>query len=249
MRPPSKAGEGGVAARVAFGRSGFENTKNAGNDGAGKQGSSGKANAETPTTAAAAGEPAVGRREPRMRSAASGTARRVPGIERPEFDWNTVNKAGKEMHAQSRIAPPDAGAVAAAMAEFPAETQRGLAEFNATHPAKLREFAAQHLHSESLSDGQRDALMTIGSARGAAVETGMKQATGALDAQEAQGSPASRPPSVTSQPGGEAPAASTPGTPRPPARPPAAIAWQRSGGATVCRLEPRLRRRSVGESH
>lgn len=220
MRPPSKAGEGGVAARVAFGRSGFESSKSAGGDGAGKQDGSSKASAGTGSgaTEAATGNGAAGAADAISRKRASAS---VPGIERPEFDWNTVNKAGKEMHAQSRIAPPDAGAVAAAMAEFPAETQRGLAEFNATHPAKLREFAAQHLHSESLSDGQRDALMTIGSARGAAVETGMKQATGALDAQDkAQGSPAPRPPSVTSQPGGEAPAASTPGTPRPPSPPP-----------------------------
>jgi hypothetical protein len=224
VRPPSKAGEGSVAARVAFGRSGFEKAKNAGGDGAGAKDGSARASAGTPGGAADAGsgaEAAGAGSGAGAAGAAEAISRKrdsssVPGIERPEFDWSTVNNAGKEMHAQSRIAPPDAGAVAAAMATFGAETQRGLAEFNAAHPAKLREFAAQHLHSGSLSDGQRDALMTIGSARGAAVEAGMGQAIGSLDAQnQARASTEVRPPSAASQPKGESPVASTPGTPRP----------------------------------
>jgi hypothetical protein len=222
VRPPSKAGEGSVAARVAFGRSGFENTKSTGSDSAGKQDSAGKANtgAGSGATEAGTGTGAAGAADAISRTRDSTS---VPGIDRPEFDWSTVNKAGKEMHAQSRISPPDAGAVARAMAAFPGETQRGLAEFNAAHPTKLREFAAQHLHSESLSDGQRDALMTIGSARGAAVETGMSQAISSLDAQsnsQGKGPVAAGPPPVTSQPGGEPPVTSTPATPAPSSSPP-----------------------------
>jgi hypothetical protein len=228
VRPPSKAGEGSVAARVAFGRSGFEKAKDAGGGGVGAKGSA-EAGAATPGGAARAGagsEAADAGAGAGAAGAAQAISRKrdstsVPGIERPEFDWGAVNKAGKEMHAQSRIAPPDAGAVAAAMATFGAETQRGLAEFNAAHPAKLREFAAQHLHSGSLSDGQRDALMTLGSARGAAVEAGMSQAIGSLDAQtQGQASTEVRPPSPASQTGGESPAARPSAPPPSPGAPP-----------------------------
>jgi hypothetical protein len=227
VRPPSKAGEGSVAARVAFGRSGFEKAKNAGGDDAGRKDASAQTGAGTPGGATRAGtgsEAADAGTGPGAAGAAQAISRKrdsssVPGIERPEFDWGAVNKAGKEMHAESRIAPPDAGAVAAAMATFGAETQRGLAEFNAAHPAKLREFAAQHLHSESLSNGQRDALMTIGSARGAAVEAGMGQAISSLDAQR-QASTEVRPPSAASQPGGASPAARPSTTPPSPGAPP-----------------------------
>jgi hypothetical protein len=63
--------------------------------------------------------------------------------------------------------------------------------------------------------------MTLGSARGAAVEAGMSQAIGSLDAQtQGQASTEVRPPSVASQPSGESPATSTPGTPRPSSPPP-----------------------------
>ena len=229
VRPPSKAGEGSVAARVAFGRAGFEKAKNAGGDGAGAKDRSGQAAAGAPGGSARAGagsEAADADAGAGAAGAAGAISRKrdstsVPGIERPEFDWGAVNKAGKEMHAQSRIAPPDADAVAAAMATFGAGTQRGLAEFNAAHPAKLREFAAQHLHSESLSDGQRDALMTIGSARGAAVEAGMSQAIGSLDAQtQGQASTEVRPPSPASQAGGESPAARPSAPPPSPGAPP-----------------------------
>jgi hypothetical protein len=201
-RPPSGPGEGSVASRVVFGRSGFGSTQAGGSAPGGRGG------------AAAAGGAAEGREGAASALARSRESLGVAGIERPEFDRNIVNQAGQEMHARSRIAPPSAAAVSAAMAEFPAETQRGLADFNSANPLKLREFAAQHLHSSSLNEPQRDALMTIGSARADAVDLGMNQALTSLDAHEASHQPAGQDaPAITSQPGETHPAAQTPATP------------------------------------
>lgn len=174
-RPPGGAGEGGLAARMVFGRSGFPDPGQASARSGGGKGSS--APAEGEGEAKASGKQGAAEALGRKRSSVS-----VPGIDTPQFDWETANTAGKAMHSASRLSPPSSGAVAAAMAEFSPETQRGLAEFNSANPLKLREFAAQHLHSESLSAQQRDALVTIGSARGEAVEVGMNQAIHALDA-------------------------------------------------------------------
>ncbi len=201
VRPPSGPGEGSVGARVVFGRSGFGSAPAGGNTPSGR------------------GGPADGGAGEGREGAASAIARSreslgVAGIERPEFDRNIVNQAGQEMHARSRIAPPSAATVSAAMAEFPAETQRGLADFNAANPLKLREFAAQHLHSSSLSEPQRDALMTIGSARADAVDLGMNQALTSLDAHEASHQSAGQDaPAIASQPSQANPAAQTPTKP------------------------------------
>lgn len=192
-RPPAGAGEGSLAARMVFGRSGFGDPRH-GSPGAAK----GSSTASEGDAASKAPSGKQGAEEALGRTRASVG---VPGIETPQFDWETANTAGKAMHSASRLSPPSAGAVAAAMAQFSPETQRGLADFNSANPLKLREFAAQHLHSESLSAQQRDALVTIGSARGEAVEVGMNQAIGALDAAPPPASASSSPAGAEREPG------------------------------------------------
>jgi hypothetical protein len=173
--PPGGAGEGNLAARMVFGRSGFSDTGQAAAGSGGTKGAG--ASAEGTGEEKASGKQGAAEALSRKQASVS-----VPGIDTPQFDWETANTAGKTMHSASRLSPPSSGAVAQAMGEFSPETQRGLADFNSANPLKLREFAAQHLHSESLSAQQRDALVTIGSARGEAVEVGMNQAIRSLDA-------------------------------------------------------------------
>jgi hypothetical protein len=210
-RPPTGAGEGSLAARMVFGRSGFPDPRH-GSPGAAK----GSSTASEGDAASKAPSGKQGAEEALGRTRASVG---VPGIETPQFDWETANTAGKAMHSASRLSPPSAGAVAAAMAQFSPETQRGLADFNSANPLKLREFAAQHLHSESLSAQQRDALVTIGSARGEAVEVGMNQAIGALDAAPPPASASSSPAGAEREPGSPtgAPQSSSPPVPPAPA--------------------------------
>ena len=86
------------------------------------------------------------------------------------------------MQAGARLTPPSANDVKAAMAQFPAQTQRDLAAFQDESPGRMRQFAAQHVASPSLSAGQRDALLTLGSAPKDALKTGTGQAINALDA-------------------------------------------------------------------
>lgn len=255
-RPPGGAGEGSLAARMVFGRSGFPDPRQASASPGGAKGASKTAEGEADPTASGkqGAQEALGRKQANLS---------VPGIDTPQFDWETANTAGKAMHSASRLSPPSSGAVAAAMAAFSPETQRGLADFNSANPLKLREFAAQHLHSESLNAQQRDALVTIGSARGEAVEVGMNQAIGALDAAPpptSSGSPhqassSAAAPESTPPPPGPAPQLSEqpphagspapsqpappPGAPTPPGRdvtgPPAAAS---SRGAGVAQPPP-----------
>ncbi len=176
MRPPSEPGQGSTAARVVFGRSGYPTASAAGGPGDGSSGGEGGGGRGSSPEARKEGVEGGARARERAREAMS-----VPGIERPPFDFNTVNQAGKDLHARSRITPSSAEEVTAAMGQFSPGTQQALARFNASHPLKLREFAAQHLHSPSLTDSQRDALVTIGSARGAEVDEGMRHAIDRLD--------------------------------------------------------------------
>jgi hypothetical protein len=176
MRPPSEPGQGSTAARVVFGRSGYPSASAASGPGGGGSGGEGGGGRGSSPEARKEGVEGGARARERAREAMS-----VPDIERPAFDFNTVNQAGKDLHARSRITPSSAEEVTAAMGQFSPETQQALARFNAGHPLKLREFAAQHLHSPSLTDSQRDALVTIGSARGAEVDEGMRHAIDRLD--------------------------------------------------------------------
>jgi hypothetical protein len=204
ISPPSKAGEGNLASRMVFGRSGFAEEK--------KDGSGAKDKNEAPlkpkettgaatTTGAGAGEQpqADAAPDPKVQ-AAQGTSdaiRRqeagfsVPGIERPAYDRAAIDQAWQGMHARSQMSPPTAKAVASAMREFPAETQRGIAAYQKANPTRMRQWAAQHVGAAGLSDSQRSALLTIGSAPKAALEKGVGQAISTVDARTAPLAPKS----------------------------------------------------------
>jgi hypothetical protein len=194
-RPPSGPGSGGMAARMVFGRSGFTDEKASGNSdaasgsgsqsGAGPQEKSGasdsqpveQSNATHPAAGDAAGRAGAVRRSEQAFS--------VPGIDRPAFDRAGVNEAWQTMQASSQMSPPDTAGVVAAMAQFSAETQQGLAAFHAGNPTRMRQFSAQHVGAAGLSDAQRDALLTLGSAPQGTLEKGISSAIGSLDSQPA----------------------------------------------------------------
>ncbi len=197
ISPPSKAGEGNLTSRMVFGRSGFAEEKKDGAEGKGQGDSAAKATQETTGNAAGAGAGAA--EQPQAEAApdpkvqaAQGTSdaiRRqeagfsVPGIERPAYDRAATDQAWQGMHARAQMSPPTAKAVASAMREFPAETQRGIATYQQANPTRMRQWAAQHVGAAGLSDSQRSALLTIGSAPKAALEKGVGQAISAVEAQ------------------------------------------------------------------
>jgi hypothetical protein len=192
-RPPSGPGSGGMAARMVFGRSGFTDEKGNGNgdaasgsgsqSGAGPQEKAGTSDSqpvEQANTAHPAASDAAGRAEAVRRSE---QAFSVPGINRPAFDRAGVNEAWQTMQASSQMSPPDTAGVVAAMAQFSPETQQGLAAFHAGNPTRMRQFSAQHVGAAGLSDAQRDALLTLGSAPHGTLEKGISSAMGGLDSQ------------------------------------------------------------------
>jgi hypothetical protein len=202
VRPPSEPGEGPLAGRIVFGRSGF-----------GAQGSQPRATGnEKPKTASPAPESEQDTAPDATALAAesAGTAIRrqeaafsVPGIERPAYDRAAVDRAWQGMHARSQMSPPTAGEVAGAMSAFPADTQRAIAAYQQANPGRMRQWAAHHAGSPSLSEGQRAAVLTLGSAPKAALESGIGDAMKVTEAQaasEAAGSTAGR----TSSPAGQA---------------------------------------------
>jgi hypothetical protein len=168
VRPPRGSGEGGIAARAVFRDSGFQKdrqgkprpTSSPGPAAAGT--SAGQESSETAGAGAAA---AIGRAEQDFT---------VRGIERPPADPATAAQARDAMSARSRIAPPDAEGVSAAMQQFSPETQQDLARI--ARGNGLREFAADHVNSPSISAAQRDALLSLGSARLKTLHAGVKDA-------------------------------------------------------------------------
>ena len=216
-RPPSEAGSGGLAARMVFGRSGFtkendnDNANGKGGGGSGPQrggsvqGGSGVSEQEPDEQAdarsaaasgAAGGEQAVRRNEQSFS---------VAGIDRPAYDRASANDAWQTMHARAQMSPPNTAGVVRAMGQFSPETQRGLASFHEANPTRMRQFAAGHVGAAGLSDGQRDALLTLGSAPKDTLQKGMAGAVGRLDSQPADSEHSTgmtAPPSPGTQPPG-----------------------------------------------
>lgn len=85
------------------------------------------------------------------------------------------------------MTPPSAGDVTAAMGRFSAETQRGLAGYAQANPTRMRQWAAEHLRSGSLTGEQHSALLTLGSAPQTALKDGISHALTTLDTQAAAG--------------------------------------------------------------
>jgi hypothetical protein len=207
IRPPSEPGQGNLASRVVFGRSGFAEGQK---DGADSKGNSAPKPKQEGASSGSGEQPqAESAPDPKVQGAqgASDAIRRqeagfsVPGIERPAYDRAASDQAWQGMHARSQMSPPTAKAVAAAMGEFSAETQRGIAAYQQANPTRMRQWAAQHVGAAGLSDSQRSALLTIGSAPKAALEKGVGQALAVVDA---------RPASVPEQPAKPSGAPATP---------------------------------------
>lgn len=207
VRPPTEPGQGTLAGRMVFGRSGFgENSERPA-----AQDKQKPKQADAPPPQQSEQDPAP---DPKARAAKStGEAIRrqeagfsVPGIERPAYDRAAIDRAWQGMHATSQMSPPTGNDVAAAMGEFPADTQRAIAAYQSANPNKMRQWAAHHAGSESLSDSQRAAVLTIGSAPKSALENGIGKAMKVVDAQVNEAPPATGP-SQPSPPAG-APGAS-----------------------------------------
>lgn len=182
LRPPRQPGEGGSAARIIFGASGFDDPRE--RTGRPRHAGGRSRGAGTPGGLGDAGV-AAGAQGSDSRVYAEQAVRRteaqasVHGIEHPVRDPESSERAREAMRGRSRIAPPDATMVAGAMSRFPAATQRDLARIGSEHG--LREFAAEHLRSANLTDSQRDALSTLGSARMPALQQGIATALQTLD--------------------------------------------------------------------
>jgi hypothetical protein len=222
VQPPSQPGGGGLAGRVAFGRSGFTSKPGPG-------GSEGQSEAAGSSADADGARSAIARQQ---------GAVSVPGIERPEFDRGVVESAWQSTQATAGIAPPSAGDVKAAMGKFAPETQRGIAEFNTANQGRMRHFATQHAASGSLTGEQRDALLTLGAAPKSALNAGINHAVADLD-QSPQGSaatsPASTPQANTATGGGHPASSTTPAAQ--PAAPPVAGAAAPEGSSDSSALQ------------
>lgn len=182
-QPPATPGEGSLAGRVIFGRAGFS-----GNESEAKPRRPAAATPDTQASEQTGSEDAPAVASDREH-AASAIRRQeagfsIAGIDRAPYDRAMSDRAWQAMQRRSKLAPADADAVAAAMRAFTPETQRGIATFSAANPTRMRQWAAQHVHAPNLSDGQRSALLTLGSAPQGALEQGIRQATARLAAEE-----------------------------------------------------------------
>jgi hypothetical protein len=213
VRPPTEPGQGTLAGRMVFGRSGF-GEQNSERPGAQDKQKPKQADASPPqkTEQDSAADPKARAAESTgeaIRRQEAGFS--VPGIERPAYDRAAIDQAWQGMHATSQMSPPTGNDVAAAMGEFPADTQRAIAAYQHANPNRMRQWAAHHAGSESLSDSQRAAVLTIGSAPKTALENGIGTAMKVVDAQASEAPPATGP----SQP---SPPARAPGTNEPSSR-------------------------------
>ncbi len=172
LSPPSGPGEGSLAGRVMFGRSGFaKNPTPAEGNSEGQQ--------DQQNGGGSGGERTV---RPEMQLA---------GVAPASFDRERIDRAGKEMYDQAHSAPSSAAQVSSAMGQLPSETQHAIAEFRNNDPQKLRDLMAHNLHSPSLSEDQHQALWTIGTARHQTANEGINAAITTLNQQAA--TPASTP--------------------------------------------------------
>ncbi len=206
VRPPTEPGQGTLAGRMVFGRSGFGEQS--------RQRPAAEEKQKPKQTNASSSQPSE--RDPAP-DAKAGTAestgqaiRRqeagfsVPGIQRPAYDRAAIDRAWQGMHAASQMSPPSGDDVAAAMGEFRGETQRAIAAYQRANPSRMRQWAAHHAGSESLSDSQRAAVLTVGSAPKAALESGISKAMNVVDAQPGEAPSAAghaRAPGASQQPG------------------------------------------------
>jgi len=216
IKPPSEPGSGSFAGRMAFGRSGFAEEA----DGKGSPRPSGNQKEQESGGPKADREAKQQEAQARTQAGADGAKAAfsrqeagfsVEGIERPPFDRQVADQAWQSMQSGARLAPPAAKDVKAAMAEFPAETQRGLAAFHAASPGRMRQFAAQHVGSPGLTGAQRDALLTLGSAPRGELKAGMSQAIKALDASAAATPPSAPTSGASADPAAPGASAGTPG--------------------------------------
>lgn len=175
LRPPSEPGQGTLAGRIVFGRSGFPKTGKTPDRSS--MPAAGQGDAETGggnggSSGAPAGEGTV---RPEMQLA---------GVTPAGYDRRRIDRAGEEMYAQAGSTPSSATDVTAAMAKLAPETQRAISDFRNNDHLKLRDLMAHNLHAPSLTQEQHEALWTIGTARQAEARAGIDQAITNLESQQ-----------------------------------------------------------------
>jgi hypothetical protein len=184
-QPPSGRGQGSMAARMVFGRSGFSaDEKGNGTDG-------GKPPGGTPKDWGAGGPdggagPSDPTGPPNPAGQGSSATRDSSATQRARID-----AAGEGMALAATHEPSTPGQVASAMEALPEHTQRRIADIRASDPLKLRDALAHQVSSDAWNGAQREALWTIGSARGKEVDEGINTAIGRLDSQPSSAAPAS----------------------------------------------------------
>jgi hypothetical protein len=172
-RPPSGPGQGSMAARMVFGRSGFSDEKGNGTG-------DGMPPGGTPKDWGAGGsEGGAGPSDPKGPSGRGSGAATDGSATR----WARIDAAGEGMALAASNEPSTPGQVASAMAALPEDTQRRIADIRASDPLKLRDALAHQVSSDAWNGAQREALWTIGSARGKEVDEGINTAIGRLTSQ------------------------------------------------------------------
>jgi hypothetical protein len=190
VRPPSGRGQGSMAGRMIFGRSGFSPEEKGDGSGGGDKPPGG-----TSKDWGAGGPPAPGGPQSPAGQGGGGAAVTDGSATRRA----RIDAAGEGMALASQNEPSTPGEVASAMAVLPETTQRRIADIRASDPMKLRDALARQVASDSWNGAQRDALWTIGSAPGKEVDEGITTAIGRLNQQPSPtaSSPASSPSQAT----------------------------------------------------
>jgi hypothetical protein len=230
-RPPSGRGQGSMAARMVFGRSGFTP------DEKGKGTNGGQQPGGTPKDWGAGGpDSSAGPADPGGPPSPPGQGGGGAATDGSATHRARVDAAGEGMALAATHEPSTPGQVASAMAALPEHTQRHIADTRASDPLKLRDGLAHQVSSDAWNGAQREALWTIGSARGEEVDEGINTAIGRLTSQPSSAATsASSPTSQTAQgaSGGQSGAPATGGSAppespvrvsvQPPGEPPAAL--------------------------
>jgi len=225
IRPPSGPGQGSTAGRMVFGRSGFSPDEKGNGSGGEKPpggtpkdwGAGGSAGDGDPGSPNPGGSP-----NPTGQPGAGGGAAATDGsaTQRARAD-----AAGEGMFQAATHEPSTASQVTSAMGVLPEQTQRRIADIQSSEPLKLRDALAHQVSADSWNGAQREALWTIGSARGKDVDEGISAAVGGL-APQTSGAPEA-PATVAVQPPGESLTAARPAS-TPAAEPPVAATPQPS---------------------
>jgi hypothetical protein len=225
-RPPSGPGRGSTAARMVFGRSGFSRDEKDNATGGDKPpggtpkdwGAGGPAGDGNPGPPNPSGPP-----NPTGQPGAGGSAAATDGSATQRA---RVDGAGEGMFQAATHEPSTVSQVTSAMGVLPQQTQRRIADIQSSAPLKLRDALAHQVSSDSWNGAQREALWTIGSARGKEVDEGINAAIARSLAPQTSGAPeapatvAVQPPGdprtaarPASTPAGESPVAATPQPP------------------------------------